>query len=220
MDPWLAGVIAGCVAAPVAVLLRTRLRTERHRRDDEADTPTRSHAWLLVALPVTALLVGHALTDTHSAGVAVAYCCSLPVLAALAAIDLDVHRLPDALTLPLVPLAILIAAVCSAVTGEWFPLLRAVLAGVCLPAAYLVMVLASPGGAGLGLGDVKLAAGLGVLLGRLSWSAVLAGTVSGFVLGGLWAAGLLLSRRATRHSHIAFGPFMIGGAIVALLGGG
>jgi len=220
MNPWIAGVIAGCVATPVGVVLRARLRTEGHRYEDEVGTPTRSHAWVLIALPVAALLIGHALSVTHNAGVAFAYCVSLPVLVALAAIDLDVHRLPDKLTFPLVPLAIVIAAAASACTGEWFPLLRAVLAGLALGAAYLVLLLISPGGGGLGLGDVKLAVGLGVLLGWFSWYAVLVGTLSGFVLGGLWAAGLLISRRATRHSYIAFGPFMLGGAIIALLVGG
>jgi len=220
MDPWLVGIIAGCVAAPVGVVLRAGLRTERHRYDDEVDTPARSHTWVLLALPLAALLVGHALAETHNAGVAFVYCLSLPVLTALAAIDLDVHRLPDKLTFPLVPLAIVIAAAASAFTGEWFAVVRAVLAGLALGAAYLVLLLVSPGGGGLGLGDVKLAVGLGVLLGWFSWYAVLVGTLSGFVLGGLWAAVLLISRRATRHSYIAFGPFMLGGAIIALLGGG
>jgi len=217
MNPWLVGGIAGCIAVPVAVALRARLRTAAHRRDDELDTVTRSHAWVLVVLPLVALLVGHALAATHDAGVSFAYCVSLPVLAALTAIDLDVHRLPDALTFPLAPLAAVIAALASLFTGDWFALVRALIAGVALGAAYFVLLLISRGGAGLGFGDVKLAVGLGVLLGWFSWSAVLSGTLLGFVLGGVWAAGLLISRRATRQSYIAFGPFMIGGTVLALL---
>lgn len=217
MNSWLVGGIAATLAAPIAVVLRTRLRTEAHRRDDEVDTATRSHLWVLAVLPLVVLLVGRALALNHNAGVGFAYCVSLPLLAALAAIDLDVHRLPDVLTFPLVPLAVAIATAASVFTGEWFALLRAVVAGVALGAAYLLLLLLSRGGAGLGLGDVKLAVGLGVLLGWFSWSAVLSGTLLGFVLGGLWAAGLLVTRRATRQSYIAFGPFMIGGAVLALL---
>lgn len=217
MNSWLVGSIAGAVAIPVALLLRRRLRTAAHRYDDELDTPARHHAWVVVVLPVIVLLVGRALAESHNALLALAYCVSLPVFAALAAIDLDVHRLPDALTLRLAPVAVVIAAVASASTGDWFALLRAVLAGVALGAAYLVLLLVSRGGAGLGLGDVKLALGIGTLLGWFSWSAVLSGTLIGFILGGLWAAGLLITRRATRQTYIAFGPFMIGGTVLALL---
>lgn len=217
MNPWLAGAIACGVATPIAILLRRQLRTAAHRRDDELDTPPRQHLWLLIVLPLVALLVGRSVTESHNAGVALAYCVCLPVLAALTAIDLDVHRLPNALTFPLVPLAAVIASVASVSTGHWFALLRAILAGAALGTAYLVLLLISRGGAGLGLGDVKLAVGLGILLGWFSWSAVVTGTLTGFILGGLWAAALLIGRRATRHSYIAFGPFMVGGTVLALL---
>lgn len=217
MNPWIAGVIACCVAVPIAILVRRRLRTAAHRREDELDSPPRHHLWLLIALPLAALLVGRAVTESQNAGAALAYCACLPVLTALTAIDLDVHRLPNALTFPLVPVAVLIAGIASVSTGHWFALLRAVLAGITLGAAYLVLLLISRGGAGLGLGDVKLAVGLGVLLGWFSWSTVLSATLIGFILGGLWAAGLLVTRRATRHTYIAFGPFMIGGTVIAFL---
>lgn len=217
MNPWIVGAITACAAVPVSVVLRSRLRTQGYRHEDELDSTTRSHAWVLVALPLTALLVGHALAQNHNAGVAFVYCLCLPILTALAAIDLDVHRLPDVLTFPLVPAAVVIAAGACVFTGDWLALVRAVVAGPALGAAYLVLLLVSRGGAGLGLGDVKLAVGLGVLLGRLSWSSVLGSTVAGFVLGGLWAAALLIGRRATRQSYIAFGPFMIGGTVLALL---
>lgn len=217
MNAWLVGAIACCIALPVGMLLRRKLLTAAHRREDEVDTPPRAHLWVVVVLPVVALLVGHALADAHDPVVAAAYCLSLPLLAALTAIDLDVHRLPDALTFRLAPVAVVIAAVASVSTGHWFALLRAVVAGAVLGAAYLLLLLVSRGGAGLGLGDVKLALGLGTLLGWFSWSTVLSGTFAGFILGGLWAAGLLITRRATRHSYIAFGPFMIGGTVLALL---
>ncbi|WP_446665235.1 prepilin peptidase [Flexivirga sp. B27] len=217
MNPWLAGAIVGCLGVPVGILLRRALRTGKYRRDDEVDTPRRGHLWVTIAVPLAALLLGRALTEAHNAGVAFAYCVCLPLLAALAAIDLDVHRLPDALTFRLAPVAVVIAAAASVATGDWFALLRSVLAGLALGAAYLILLLVSRGGAGLGLGDVKLAVGLGVLLGWFSWSSVLGGTLAGFILGGLWAAGLLISRRATRETYIAFGPFMIGGSVLALL---
>lgn len=217
MNPWLVGALAAVVAAPCAIFLRTWLRTAAYRRDDELDIPDRAHRWVLIVLPLAALLLARSLSDSHNPGVAVAFCIALPLLTALAAIDLDVHRLPNALTYPLMPLAVVIAAAASLFSGHAFAVLRAVLAGVVLGSAYLLLLVVSPGGAGLGLGDVKLALGLGVLLGWFSWSSLLGGTVAGFLLGGLWAAGLLISRRATRQSYLAFGPFMIGGTVLALL---
>jgi len=82
---------------------------------------------------------------------------------------------------------------------------------------YLVRALVSPGGGGLGFGDVKLAGLLGLLLGWLGWGAVVVSVLAAFVIGGVIAMILLIARRASRSSHIAFGPAMILGAWVALM---
>ena len=82
---------------------------------------------------------------------------------------------------------------------------------------YLVLALVSPGGGGLGFGDVKLAGVLGLLLGWLGWGPVLVSVLAAFIVGGVIAVLLLLSRRASRSSHIAFGPSMILGAWMALM---
>jgi leader peptidase (prepilin peptidase)/N-methyltransferase len=79
-------------------------------------------------------------------------------------------------------------------------------------AVFLLAALLSPGGEGLGLGDVKLAGVLGALLGWWGWSEALVGLLSGFVLGGLGAALLLLTRRVGRGGSLAFGPAMLLGA--------
>ena len=70
---------------------------------------------------------------------------------------------------------------------------------------------------GMGLGDVKLAGPLGMLLGWISWNSVLWGVFLGFLTAAAWSIVLLLSRRATRSSHIAFGPFMLLGLWLALI---
>jgi leader peptidase (prepilin peptidase)/N-methyltransferase len=72
----------------------------------------------------------------------------------------------------------------------------------------------------MGLGDVKLAGVLGLFLGFLGWAELVVGAFAGFVLGGLFAIGLLLSRRAGRTSGIPFGPWMVAGAWVGIVGGG
>lgn len=70
---------------------------------------------------------------------------------------------------------------------------------------------------GMSLGDVKLAASLGTLLAWFSWRLLLAGGFAGFLLGGVFAAALLASRRAGRKQPIPFGPFMIAGAVLAVV---
>ena len=91
------------------------------------------------------------------------------------------------------------------------------LAGLALAGGYLVLALISP--SGLGMGDVKLAGLLGIVLGWYGWEQVLAGTIAAFVLGGLAAVVLLVTARADRRTHLAFGPWMIAGAVVGLVWG-
>lgn len=93
-------------------------------------------------------------------------------------------------------------------------LLRTLFGGAILFGAYLMLHLAVP--AGMGLGDVKLAAVLGLYLGFMSWSHLLMATVLAFILGAVWSALLLITRRATLRTSVAFGPFMLLGAAVAL----
>src|SRR5699024_246314 len=104
---------------------------------------------------------------------------------------------------------VLLCLLAMAAAGEAWPALgRAVLAGVTLGAAFLVLCLLTPGG--LGMGDVKLAALLGLLLGWFGWYYVLLGVLAAFLLGGLVAAGLILTRRAGRHTADAVGPELVG----------
>jgi leader peptidase (prepilin peptidase) / N-methyltransferase len=46
---------------------------------------------------------------------------------------------------------------------------------------------------------------------------LLAGGFAGFLLGGVFAGALLVSRRAGRKQPIPFGPFMIAGAVLAVV---
>jgi leader peptidase (prepilin peptidase) / N-methyltransferase len=55
------------------------------------------------------------------------------------------------------------------------------------------------------------------LLGWLGWGPVIVSVLAAFVMGGVIALILLLVGRASRSSHIAFGPSMILGAWLALM---
>lgn len=137
---------------------------------------------------------------------------------ALAAIDLDTRRLPDALTLPSYVVGAVLLGVAAAVEGEWGDYGRALLAMAALYAFYFALMLLKSGG--MGFGDVKLAGVLGLYLGWLGWGEVLVGTFLGFALGAVVGVALMAAGRAGRRSAIPFGPFMLAGALVAVLAGG
>lgn len=131
----------------------------------------------------------------------------------LTVVDLKTHRLPNRIVLPLYPILLALLTLASLATGEWGRLLDAVLGGVVL--FFVYAVLRSVTG-GVGGGDVKLAGAVGLCLGYAGWPAVVVGTAAAFLLGGIAALTLLVARRATRSTRIAFGPFLLGGAWLVL----
>lgn len=133
---------------------------------------------------------------------------------ALAVIDLDCLRLPDRLTLPSIP----VGAALLALGGDGDALLRAVLAAAAAAGGALLLALVAPGG-GLGFGDVKLLGVLGLFLGWLGWGVLVLGVAFGFMLGAVVAIGMLASRRAGLRDHLAFGPWLIAGALAAVVAG-
>jgi leader peptidase (prepilin peptidase) / N-methyltransferase len=137
---------------------------------------------------------------------------------ALALIDIDVKRLPNVIVLPSYIVSAVLLAAAALVEQEWTDLLRAGLGMAALYAFYFVLALVYP--RGMGFGDVKLAGVLGGYLGWLGWAEVVSGGFLGFLFGGVVGGGLMLARRAGRRSMIPFGPFMLAGALVAILWGG
>jgi leader peptidase (prepilin peptidase)/N-methyltransferase len=103
-------------------------------------------------------------------------------------------------------------ALVAGLGGDWA---RGLLGGMALAVVYLVLALLG-GGTGLGLGDVKLAPSLGVLLAFHGWSEVVLATVLAFVTAAVFGLVLLALRRAGRRSTLAFGPHMIGSALFVL----
>ncbi len=137
---------------------------------------------------------------------------------ALAQIDAAVQRLPDTLTLPAYPALILLLGLAAAATHDGAPLLLALAGGLALSAGYLLLGLAS--GGQLGGGDIKLAGLVGIALGWLGWRALIMGACLGFVLAAGAGLVLLAAGRISRRSMISFGPFMLGGALLAVLASG
>jgi leader peptidase (prepilin peptidase) / N-methyltransferase len=134
---------------------------------------------------------------------------------ALATIDIATQRLPDPLTLPAYPIMIILLTGAALAGHDFAALVRAVLGGLALASAFLLLALVRPGQ--LGGGDIKLAGVAGLALGWLGWPTLIAGAALGFVLSALVSLGLLAARRITLRSAISFGPYLIGGALVAIL---
>lgn len=210
-------IAIGAAIAAVALVVAWRtlpwLRAGGHRYADEADRAARRHTWVLVAVPVVALLIGVGWSEqpVH----AVVFAAFAVFLILISAIDVDVQRLPDRWTKPAMVVAPIATAVLAGVDRDLDGWLRSVLAALALGALYVVLVLLG-GGSGMGLGDAKLAPSIGAVLGYLSWAHVVAATLAAILLAGLAAAFLLLTRRAGRKSHFAFGPAMAAGAILVL----
>jgi leader peptidase (prepilin peptidase)/N-methyltransferase len=72
---------------------------------------------------------------------------------------------------------------------------------------------------GIGAGDVRLAAVLAMFLGYLGAQYVFQGLALGFIIGGAVALLLLITRKATRNTRIAFGPYVCIGAMAVVLFG-
>nr|WP_229828546.1 A24 family peptidase [Flavimobilis marinus] len=137
---------------------------------------------------------------------------------ALLVIDLQTHRLPNAIVLPSYPVVAVLIGLAGWGEGDGTALIRALVGAAVLFGAYFAMALAYPGG--MGFGDVKLAGLLGAGLGYLGWGELAVGGFSAFLLGGIFSIGLLLLKRAGRKSGIPFGPWMIAGAAVGFAAGG
>ena len=147
-------------------------------------------------------------------GPAVALPLWLAVLApAVAAVDLRHHRIPDAVTAPAAAVTAVVVAVVSVTAPGTLSPLRAFIAAVALSAVLAGLAVV----AGMGWGDVKLMPTLAGACGAVGWQPVLLMWMLAAVAAGLVAAGGMLLGRWNRHSHIAFGPFLAGGAWVALL---
>lgn len=204
--------LAGVLGLLAAVLLRTR---GYRRPDDEQHHVVRP--WTVPALSVLGAVLAAPVLADQPAVLLATLVLALVWAVVLAVVDLEVRRLPDRLVLPGYPVAAVLLGVCAWTTGDAAALLRALACSGLAVAAFLVTALLSPGGRGLGLGDVKLAGVLALLLGWWGWSDAALGLLGGFVLGALGALLLLLSRRVDRRADIAFGPAMLLGAYLGTL---
>jgi leader peptidase (prepilin peptidase)/N-methyltransferase len=160
-----------------------------------------------IALAAAAVLVGLTFARVHPVGNATLYAVAQVLLVAMAAIDLATRRIPNLLVLALAVLAIVPRSV-----GERSELTASLVSGVVVFAVALVLAYAARGG--LGMGDVKLAGALGLVLGSTVLPALVVGTMLGAVAG---LAIIVRQGAAGRRSALAYGPYLAAGAALAIL---
>ena len=68
----------------------------------------------------------------------------------------------------------------------------------------------------MGLGDVKLAALIGLVLGSLGLVYVAVAAAAAFLIGGILAVGALVVLHVDRKHAMPFGPSLAAGAVVAV----
>jgi leader peptidase (prepilin peptidase)/N-methyltransferase len=164
--------------------------------------------------PLTEMTVGVLYAATvivyrHDAAEAVIGLVFVAMLAIITLTDLDQRIIPN---------KVLIAAsvICLAIAIPTDPggVPERLIAAAAAGGVFFLIVLAYP--RGMGLGDVKLVATMGLFLGRAVAPAILAGLLAGSVIG----LALIAMRGAeARKMTIPFGPFLALGGIVGLLAG-
>ena len=162
------------------------------------------------AVEVTTGLVFALLWQRYGLGLSLllasAYCC---VLIVVSVIDLELQIIPSRVIYPSILFALL-----AAVISPQLSLSNSLLGGLVGFGFLFLVAFVNP--AGMGMGDVRLAAFIGLIAG---FPGVVLALLIAIVTGGVVAALLLITRLKGRKDPIPFGPFLALGAMAALLYG-
>lgn len=141
----------------------------------------------------------------------------VPLGMTLAVIDLHTRLLPRILVLPGTAYLLTALSLVSIIRNESQDLIRGLI-GLVL-ARTLFWLMWRINAAGMGFGDVRLAALVGLALGYLGWSQLLLGVYAGFLLLGVPGFSYAVIKRDRGYLRLAvpFGPFMLAGAVVGIV---
>jgi leader peptidase (prepilin peptidase)/N-methyltransferase len=133
----------------------------------------------------------------------------------LAAIDLKARTLPTKLIWPTGILLASLFVLAAVLHHDAYPLIRSTAGMLALLTFYGALYFLRPGG--LGGGDVRLSGMLGLALGWASWTAVLTGTLLGWLAAAIALLILRIGRGSEASYDIPLGPFLITGTLAAVL---
>lgn len=166
---------------------------------------------------VTAGVLGAVALSVPSLWVLPAYVVFGATMVILTITDLDTKLIPNRILGPATIGGSVLLAAGGLLDGQRETLIWAFVGGAGYFTAMLLLALVARGG--LGFGDVKMSFIIGLFTGYLSWGHVIVAVVGAFLIGGLVALVLLITRRSGRKDAIPFGPFMTTAAIVTVVFG-
>ena len=132
----------------------------------------------------------------------------------LSIMDIISRRLPNVLTSALFVLSAIIISISGIVDHASSRVISSFIDSLVLSISFLIVSFATRGG--MGMGDVKLSAGIGLIAGFYGTQTLFLSTFLSFILGALVGVALLLLRKGNLKTTLPFGPFMIIGQLVAM----
>lgn len=203
--------LAGFVIGPAVDVRITRQLARRGLDRPESWRP--ATRWVLSVILGTgwaAISIG-----VGWSGVLAAHLVWVTVIASVVVTDLEHRLIPNRILYPGGAVTALLLVVGALLDGTPGRLGSAALgAGLCLLGMGTLSVL---GRGGLGMGDVKLSAVLGLVCGYWGVEVALRAILSGFLIGGVAALVLMIARRAHRHTQLPFAPFLVAGSWWSML---
>jgi leader peptidase (prepilin peptidase)/N-methyltransferase len=227
--PWLRGLVfahsvgyrlplrrrcptCGVVAVPVAlrgVLAAAPIDGQCHFCGASVGAVAGTVEWIAAAVLVVLGLVA------PSGWVLAAWSWTALLGIALVYVDFAVLRLPDALTVAAGLGSFALLGVAAVATEGFGTLWRALAGGVGLGALYLLPILSRA--MGMGRGDGVLAVVVGINVGWLGLDALVTATLATAVIAVVYTVAKLIGRRLRPSDHVAVGPFILLGAVVAIV---
>ena len=209
-QPILITVIAFAAGLPLGLWLRRNLASLSYRSGDEHDQPQPgSRRWVVLT---SALSIGALAAAALFSSRPLAYLPMFPLAISgpwLAAVDFDVLRIPNRVLAPTAGLTLLAVVGVAVATRDWQTLAIPVVGALLSGAAFASVHFATKGG--IGFGDVKLAALMGLAVGSLGAVAIWLSVLTGSVVALFW------TRTKRRVGPIPYGPWLLCGAWMAAL---
>lgn len=175
-------------------------------------------AWYAAATPlVTAAVFVLVTVSVPSLAVLPAYLVFAATMVILTITDLQTSLIPNRILGPATVIGIGLLLVGGVATGETSALIRMGIGAVGYFGAMFGLAMVARGS--LGLGDVKMSFIIGGFSGYLSLGSVVVAGAGAFVIGGIVAAILVITRRSSRKDMIPFGPFMTVAGVAAVVWG-
>jgi leader peptidase (prepilin peptidase)/N-methyltransferase len=212
VQPILIIMLATLAGVPLGLWLRHNLAAASYRNADEGNRPDPGPRWWVVGASV--LAIGGLATAAVMSHDPLAHLPLIPPAVTgpwLAAVDSDVLRIPNRVLAPTAVATLLAVISITVATQDWMTLIVPTVAALATGGVFATLHFATKGG--IGFGDVKLAALIGLSVGSVGIGAVWLSLLVGSLAAVVWT-------KATRAGGpIPIGPWLLCGAWVSVFAG-